>query len=282
MKKEKTTNKTRLSTWLFNKPLIFTLMCLCLGALFGLGYALVQTFLGLGNTAPLYILFALAFILPAWLMFRKLPHEKMTRNDFIAIVNGSGMISIIASLIVIFIVAFHGYEFQRDIVALYFLHPTTFAILLSIVSFISLYLFGVALVSLYAKYKRAVALGISPWKVILSMPFSFLLMWTPGYLIKDKDTKSNLEIKCNWYNKMNKWVLANFSNTLFAFLLLMFLKGVMAGISTLILAALLLVVYTLWYVKHKEDFVKNINKGYAITAVCLNIFLIISVISQFI
>jgi hypothetical protein len=58
--------------------------------------------------------------------------------------------------------------------------------------FVSLYLIGVALSGIYAKYKRATTLGIKPWKVILSMPFAFLLMWTPGYLIKDKDTKSVL------------------------------------------------------------------------------------------
>ena len=274
--------KTTLKSWLLIKPLTFTIWCLLLGVILAFGYSVIQSVFHFESFTPLYILLALTFILPACYVIQKLPHEKMNQNDFVAITNGAGLISIVASLIAVLTIGLSGETLQRNMMTLYILHPSIFYSLLFIVLLTSLYLIGVAISGIYAKYKRATTLGISPWHVILSIPFAFLLMWTPGYLIKDKDTKSGLEIQSNWFKKLNKWVLTNFNNTLFVFLLLLFFKGVIAGTSTLILSALLLVLYVLWYVKHKSDFIKNINKGYALTAVGINLAILIAVIIQFI
>ena len=272
--------KTKLKSWLLIKPLMFTLWCLILGTILGFTYSFIQSVFNFESMIPLYILCALTFILPACYTIQKLPHEKMGQNDFVAITNGAGFISIIASLVAILTIGFYGENIQRDMLMMYILHPTMFYSILLFVFVTSLYLIGVALSGIYAKYKRATTLGISPWRVILSMPFTFLLMWTPGYLIKDKEAKSELEIKSNWFKKLNKWVLANFSNTLFMFLLLLFFKCVIAGTATLVLSALLLILYVLWYVKHKSDFIKNINKGYALTAVGINLAILIAVVIQ--
>ena len=272
--------KTKLKSWLLIKPLMFTLWCLILGTILGFTYSFIQSVFNFDSMIPLYILCALTFILPACYTIQKLPHEKMGQNDFVAITNGAGFISIIASLIAILTIGFYGENIQRDMLMMYILHPTMFYSILLFVFVTSLYLIGVALSGIYAKYKRATTLGISPWRVILSMPFTFLLMWTPGYLIKDKEAKSELEIKSSWFKKLNKWVLANFNNTLFMFLLLLFFKCVIAGTATLVLSALLLILYVLWYVKHKSDFIKNINKGYALTAVGINLAILIAVVIQ--
>lgn len=272
--------KTKLKSWLLIKPLMFTLWFLILGTILGFAYSFIQSIFNFESMIPLYILCALTFILPACYIIQKLPHEKMGQNDFVAITNGAGFISIIASLVAILTIGFYGENLQRDMLMMYILHPTMFYGILSFVFVTSLYLIGVALSGIYAKYKRATTLGISPWRVILSMPFTFLLMWTPGYLIQDKEIKSELEIKSSWFKKLNKWVLANFNNTLFMFLLLLFFKCVIAGTATLVLSALLLILYVLWYVKHKSDFIKNINKGYALTAVGINLAILFAVIIQ--
>lgn len=272
--------KTKLKSWLLIKPLMFTLWCLILGTILGFAYSFIQSIFNFESMIPLYILCALTFILPACYIIQKLPHEKMGQNDFVAITNGAGFISIIASLVAILTIGFYGENIQRDMLMMYILHPTMFYGILLFVFVTSLYLIGVALSGIYAKYKRATTLGISPWRVILSMPFTFLLMWTPGYLIQDKEIKSELEIKSSWFKKLNKWVLANFNNTLFMFLLLLFFKCVIAGTATLVLSALLLILYVLWYVKHKSDFIKNINKGYALTAVGINLAILFAVIIQ--
>lgn len=272
--------KTKLKSWLLIKPLMFTLWCLILGTILGFAYSFIQSIFNFESMIPLYILCALTFILPACYIIQKLPHEKMGQNDFVAITNGAGFISIIASLVAILTFGFYGENIQRDMLMMYILHPTMFYSILLFVFVTSLYLIGVALSGIYAKYKRATTIGISPWRVILSMPFTFLLMWTPGYLIQDKEIKSELEIKSSWFKKLNKWVLANFNNTLFMFLLLLFFKCVIAGTATLVLSALLLILYVLWYVKHKSDFIKNINKGYALTAVGINLAILFAVIIQ--
>ena len=280
MQKERKQNKTQLKSWLLTKPLGFALLCICLGTVFALVYALIQTVLGIESFIPIYALCILTFVMSTWYMIKKLPHDKMNQSDFVAIINGVNIISVIASFIVIFGVVFHGFFIGRDIMALYLFHPTRFYTLFGVSIFVSLYLIGVTISGIYAKYKRAVTLGITPWKVILSMPFAFLLMWTPGYLIKEKENiKSNLEIKSNWYSKFNKWVLANANNTLFMFLILLFIKSLGAGITTMIFSALLLVIYALWVTKYKSNFVKNINDGYAMTVVGINIAVLLAVIA---
>ena len=275
------TEKTQLKSWLLTKPITFMLWFLILGLILSFGYSVIQSVFNFESMIPLYVLLALTFILPACYMIQKLPHDKMNQSDFVAITNGAGIISILASLVAILTVGGYGKNIQRDMMILYVSHPTMFYILLSFIMLTSLYLIGLAISGIYAKYKRATTLGISPWHVILSMPFAFLLMWTPGYLIKDKEIKSGLEIKSHWYSKLNKWVLSNFGNTLFVFLLLIFFKSLIAGTATLVLAIISLIIYALWYTKHKSDFIKNINQGYALTAVCINLAILLAVITQY-
>ena len=110
--------------------------------------------------------------------------------------------------------------------------------------------------------------------------FTLFMLWTPGYLIKDKTNNSNLQIKCKWYENFTDWVVSNFNNTLLVFLTLLFFKSLITGTATTILALVLLAIYTLWYIKHKSDFIKNINRGYALTAVGINIAIILTIISQ--
>lgn len=271
-------NLPQLKQWLFNKPAIFSLMFFGLVVILGLVYSLVQTFFHFETLTPIYLIFAFSFLYSAYYTIKKLPHDKMYRADFVAITNGVSIISIISSIIAISIFGIYGPAFQRKMMFMYLLHPTMFGVIFVLVTLISFYVLGLAISGVYAKYKRATTIGISPWKVILSMPFAFLLLWTPGYLIEEKTNKSNLLIKPKWYIRFNNWVLSNSSNVLFVFLFLLFAKSIIAGLPTLILTIALLICYTLWYVKHKADFIKDINQGYALTTVGINLAMIIGTI----
>ncbi len=271
-------NITQLKQWLLIKPLIFSLMFVGLVVIFGLTYSVFQTFVNFGTIIPAYTILGLSFILSAYYMIKKLPHDKMPRTDFIAITNGASLISIISSVIAISAIGFYGANIQQKMMMMYLLHQTTFGLIMISVILLSLYVLGVAISGIYAKYKRITTIGISPWKAILSMPFAFLMLWTPGYLIEEKGKKSNLLIKSKWYTRFNNWVISNFSNTLFVFLFLLFAKSIIAGLSTSILTVALLIVYILWYVKHKSDFIKNINDGYAMTSVGINIAVLLAVL----
>lgn len=271
-------NIPQLKQWLFNKPAVFSIMFFGLITILALAYSVIQTLFHFEAFTPIYFIFAISFIYSVYYMIKKLPHDNMCQSDFVAITNGSSIISIISSIIALSVFGLYGQLFQRQMMKLYFFQPVIFGILFLSITLVSLYILGVAISGIYAKYKRAITMGISPWKVILSMPFAFLLLWTPGYLIEEKTKKSNLLIKAKWYARFNNWVMSNFSNILFVFLFFVFAKAVIAGISTLIFTSALLVIYALWYTKHKSDFMKNINGGYALTCIGINLAMILSVI----
>lgn len=275
-------NLIQLKTWLLNKPLFFALSFFISGTILFLIYAAIMTIFNPNDISstgmPAYILFLVSFIACTWYTIKKLPHEIMNQNDFVAITNGASIISILTSLVTFISIGFYGEGLRQDVMILYMQHPLLFIALFLLLILLALYLIGVAICGIYAKYKRANTIGISPWKIILSMPFGFLLTWTPGYLIKEKNIKNNMEIKSRWYARFNKWVMSNFSNTLFVFLFLLLFKGVIAGMPTFVLYLALLTIYALWYVKHKSDFIKNINRGYALTAVVINVTVIIMII----
>lgn len=277
---EKTTKQ--LKSWLFGKPVLFSLVSFLSVIVFVLMYSLVGSFIhfdmGYDSLAALF-LFILPFIYPVYYLIKKLSVDKMYRNDFIAIVNGCAIISLLFSAFTIPYFT-HIEELRRYMLKMYVLHPAIFNTAAFLLIFVALYLIGVSIANIYAKYKRCTTMGINKWKVILSMPFAFFMLWTPGYLIEEKTKKSNLEIKSVWFSKFQKWVVSGFNNTLLVFLFLLLLKSVFAGILTITLSVAILVIYTLWYVKHKSDFIKNINNGYALTAVGINLAVIIAMLVQ--
>ena len=271
-------NTLQLKQWLFNKPALFSIMFLGLTTVLALIFSVIQTFLNFETLAPVYFIFAVSFIYSIYYMIKKLPHDKLYQSDFVAITNGASIISIVSSIIALSVFGLYGPLFQRKMMMLYLLQPVVFGIIFLTITIISFYVLGVAISNVYAKYKRATTIGVTPWKVILSMPFTFLLLWTPGYLIEEKTKKSNLVIKAKWYTRFNNWVMSNFSNLLFVFLFFVLAKAVIAGLSTLIFTGAMLVIYALWYTKHKSDFIKNIDNGYALTCIGINLAILISVV----
>ena len=205
MKTKTKNNLIQLKTWLWQKPLFFALSFFLLSVLCSLGYAGIQTAFNIQTLIPMYILFILSFIGCTYYTIKKLPHDKINQNDFIAITNGTTLISISTTLLAILVIDLYGSHIRQSLMMFYVLHPTSFLLTFILLALFTLYLVGVAICGIYAKYKRATTLGVSPWKVILSMPFAFLMMWTPGYLIKEKNVQNNLEIKSRWYDKFNKW-----------------------------------------------------------------------------
>lgn len=280
MKNKSNKTTSQLKTWLWNKPLMFAVFFIVLGLLVSLLFSAFQTIFNLDTLAPMYILGIIALILSAWYLIKKLPHNEMSQKDFIAITNGTTIISILSTFIALEVIP-TGPSAKAILAMMYITHSGAYLATVSLLFlFISMYLLGVAISGLYAKYKRCKSMGISPWKIILSMPFTLFMLWTPGYLIKDKTDNSNLQIKCKWYKSFTDWVVSNFNNTLLVFLTLLFFKSLITRTAATIFALVLLAIYTLWYIKHKSDFIKNINRGYALTAVGINIAIILTIISQ--
>ena len=245
-------------------------------------YSVFSAIFNISATKPLVVLLALGFVWTIYYMIKKLPHDDMYRDDFIAITNGCSLITIFIPLITLLVIGYDIRILQYKFMWLYAYHPVFLWIIGIFAAILYLYVFGVTISNIYAKYKRATQLGMSKKMVIASMPFAFLLTWTPGYLIADGKHNSNLQIKSKWYAKFNKWVVARGANTLFTFLMIVLLSNLFSGALSLLLTGALLMVYALWNLKYKTKFIKNINQNYAWVAVGINVAILIIVILRMI
>ena len=266
---------TQLKQWLFTKPVIFALTFICSFLVLGLIWSCFDMLFVTSTMLSTFVILLLSCVIATWYMIKKLPCKEIHQHDFIAISNGVYLISILFTLVAVFTGTFYGRILQRKILSLYMISHFMFTVIGMAFVFISLYLIGVMISGIYAKYKRATTIGISPWKIILSMPFSFLLVWTPGYLIEEKKQGTNLQIKSKWYIRFNNWVTSDFSNVLFVFLFFVLFRSFIGGFAMIILTIAMLILYALWYTKHKKDFIKNINSGYALSCVLINLAILI-------
>ena len=275
---KKQNDATPLRTWIFDMPAKFALVTFGLMFVISVIYAAVASLLNTSDTRPLLFILFLSFIWSICYLVKKLAHTNMYRDGFIAITNACCIITACIPSVILLFTGTNIEAVKRTFITMHITHPSTIWIILLCAAILYLYVFGLVISNIYAKYKRAREIGISKWKIICSFPFAFLLMWAPGYLINDKKNDSGIMIKSKLYSKFNKWVVANTQNTLATFLVLVMLNNVYSDASSLLLTLFLLVIYTLWYIKHKKDFLKNINRGYALSAVSINMITIFMLI----
>lgn len=267
--------KTTLKTWLFTRPFQFALRMLVLIVITWVPRLFPTINMPLFN----YITLALAVCIFAWAAYKlakSLPLKEISQKDFVALVNGY-RITILATLFIFFCYnALTGYLFS----SLWFFKMPQLATRIlfesfgMIQTFIMMFILGAALSGIYVKYRRARIMGLSPWQIILTMPFTFIMSWMPGYLIEDKSTKTNVQIKSNWYSKFTKWTIKNSVNTTFVFLFLILLSNVVLtrDITTLMFPLILFLIFSLW--NTKPNFKTNMNRGYAWLAIILNLIMV--------
>lgn len=273
-------NKNLLKTWLFDKPMMFALLTCGLSLALISIYAIISNLFEISASGPLALLLVAANVYSIYYTIKRLPHTPMARPDFIAITNACTFLIFLILFIPLMFIGPDPQIMRHKALIFYVLHPVSFWFVSIGMLMLYLYMGGLAISNIYAKYRRAVQLGVDKWKVILSMPFAFLLMWTPGYLIEDNRTKSNLQINTQWYARFNQWVVTDMLNTFFVYLVLLLVLNIFAGFPTILIAAFLLMVYTLWNIKFKDGFLKNINRGYSLTAVAINLIFVITILAQ--
>lgn len=267
-----------LSSWLFKLPFLFALFLLPTSFVLIVLYAFVTSVLNTEIMWPLFILLGGNLLGIAYYLIKKMHITNMHHKDFVAITNGYSLISIAFAVISIAMIRSETIAIRRTALWFYALHPVMFKILTVLTSLIALYLLGIIVFNIYATYKRSIQMGVSKLKTILSWPFGFLLLMIPGYLQSEPKGKSDVKISSHWYKKFNDWVLMNNANLTFTFIVLVLLQNVISGWSSLIFAIAMLIFYLLWDVKFKSSFIKNINKGYATSAIAINIIAILMVL----
>ena len=269
--------QTTLKTWLFTRPLQFALRMLILIVITWIPRLFPTLNLPLFNYGTL----ALAVCIFAWAAYKlakSLPLKEISQKDFVALVHGY-RITILGTLFIFF--CYNALTDHLFSSLWFFKMPQLITRILFesfglIQAFIPMFILGVALSGLYVKYRRAKIMGLTPWKIILTMPFTFIMSWMPGYLIADKSTKSDLQIKSSWYSKFNAWTTATSINTTFVFLFLILLSNILLTrqSATLLFPLILFLVFSLWNSTSKPNFKTNMNRGYAWFAIIINLIMI--------
>lgn len=295
MVKQNQNTKSTLKTWLFNKPAKFAIWFSIIGIiLFGISY--IPGIEKIQAITPISItIFLVTIICLTRNLIKQLPYKNINHADFVALTNGYKLTSIILFAGWITFTFFMNkckpsQIFVQDATinnALlgngYIIIPKALFTTLEIIWLvIAAYLLGLWISNIYVKYKRAKDTGLFGWKVILSMPFTFIMSWMPGYLTTDNHQTPSLTIKSNWYSKFNKWVVLNNNNTLFMFLLLFVFSNVLISShpSTILFPLILFAVYMLWKTVAKNNFSKHLNRGYIWLAIILNISMLIMFIKN--
>ncbi|MFQ6703877.1 MAG: hypothetical protein ACLRFP_02220 [Alphaproteobacteria bacterium] len=269
-------NTNTLKHWLVKTPIFFAITSFLFAIVVAILCGLILK--DANPTMPIVgIAITITTLLSAILAIRRLGIHKMDRTGLTMIFNTEMLILAIASF-VSFITLMKFIPFQ---IWLYNLMQSTggiiFAIILATcIVLASLYVFGLTIVGLWAKFLRARTMNIPLWKIICSIPFGFDMIWIPGYFLPNKtDKKPILNTNTNWILKLTNWTMTRPANAGLIFTSLIILTGLFSGISGTLLTLSMLMLFGIWAIQiGAKKFEKTIGNTYATTAVVINILII--------
>jgi hypothetical protein len=275
------TTKPNLSSWFFKEPAKLALLSFGLMAGIALLYALVARMITSANTFlnPRIILVAapVSLIFLIYKYIKWLPKENLDRKSFVAIDNGLTFIHCIFLLLSTILVTSGTQKIL--FYAMWLQHYSVFWFIFVSVSILLIYtyVFGLLIGSMYATYRRALAMGVPRYKVLLSLPFTITLFWFPGYLLKDDSReKPVVPIKSKWYSKLTDWVVAKPVNAILVFLLTLALSALPLDTYIPLFTLFFAVIFGIWLlITGVKKFRQNIGGAYSTFASTLNVTLIV-------
>lgn len=265
-----------LLTWLLWHPLKFALIAFGLIVLI----SAVLNAMGVSTDGPIAFGVIIAVVIAAAITFWYMPRGNMDRRGFIALTNAQTLIATTIFWASAIIIATYQAQITNKLLWMATMQSGMFFTIFVLVGVFYMYLFGVSLTNLYTKYQRCREMGISPWKIILSMPFGFGLLWTPGYLLDDGNkNNSSVTISARWYERLTNWIMSNPIYTTLAFALIVIYSGFFAGFNAALLTLASAVVFAIWLrIAGLSGFRGAQNRTYAYVAIVVNIAIIIGFI----
>ena len=265
-----------LLTWLLWHPLKFALIAFGLIVLI----SAVLNAMGVSTDGPIAFGVIIAVVIAAAITFWYMPRGNMDRRGFIALNNAQTLIATTIFWASAIIIATYQAQITNKLLWMATMQSGMFFTIFVLVGVFYMYLFGVSLTNLYTKYQRCREMGISPWKIILSMPFGFGLLWTPGYLLYDGNkNNSSVTISARWYERLTNWIMSNPIYTTLAFALIVIYSGFFAGFNAALLTLASAVVFAIWLrIAGLSGFRGAQNRTYAYVAIVVNIAIIIGFI----
>lgn len=265
-----------LLTWLLWHPLKFALIAFGLIVLI----SAVLNAMGVSTDGPIAFGVIIAVVIATAITFWYMPRGNMDRRGFIALNNAQTLIATTIFWASAIIIATYQAQITNKLLWMATMQSGMFFTIFVLVGVFYMYLFGVSLTNLYTKYQRCREMGISPWKIILSMPFGFGLLWTPGYLLDDGNkNNSSVTISARWYERLTNWIMSNPIYTTLAFALIVIYSGFFAGFNAALLTLASAVVFAIWLrIAGLSGFRGAQNRTYAYVAIVVNIAIIIGFI----
>lgn len=265
-----------LLTWLLWHPLKFALIAFGLIVLI----SAVLNAMGVSTDGPIAFGVIIAVVIAAAITFWYMPRGNMDRRGFIALNNAQTLIATTIFWASAIIIATYQAQITNKLLWMATMQSGMFFTIFVLVGVFYMYLFGVSLTNLYTKYQRCREMGISPWKIILSMPFGFGLLWTPGYLLDDGNkNNSSVTISARWYERLTNWIMSNPIYTTLAFALIVIYSGFFAGFNAALLTLASAVVFAIWLrIAGLSGFRGAQNRTYSYVAIVVNVAIIIGFI----
>ena len=266
-------NTHPLKTWFFRKPLIFALtsflfITLTTWIVSALLPPTETTIKIISRTTIFIILFCI------YLMFRKTNIKKVDRYSFVALTNLQsilfGILSIVMGIVLYNIATIQTW-FLLNLQTGTNITTTTIILVLSVI--VSLFLLATITINAAFKILRIKSMNIPTWKIILSLPFGFTMLWIPGYFLPENNEHNKLiSIKSKRYETFNKWLISTPINAVFAFIFFRTLYIMLSGIASLLLTLSFAMIFAIWKSQiGTKQFESNIGKSYANTAIIINI-----------
>ena len=252
-----------LISWLLWYPLQIMFLTLALTAVLMLGINAISpdTLSELSWIQVSLFATVLSMICAGFIIFSCMPRQNMDNHGFVALNNAQMLV--IPILSIVFGLAL-------------FTYPNQTIQILALVGYI--FVFSMVLTNLYAKYRRCREMGMSPWHIILSMPFGFSLIWIPGYMLPDntRNTTPAVSVNTRWYTKLTNLIISNPIYTTLVFALLTLFSRYFYGTLHIVITLSSALIYMLWFrFAGLSSFRQHQTRAYAYTAIAINITLIV-------
>lgn len=267
----------KISTWTLWQPLKFALISFFAIVLTTRLYTLLTQST---SPTPLLILLILSITTAGFLQIHATPHIKMDKKSFIAIHNAQYLILSFATLLSSILIIKYAQQILVNLLLLESQSTWSFVTTLSFVSIFYLYLIGILISNIYAKFRRIHNFGIPAWKIILTMPFGFSALWAPGYIIDNTDTKiPSVNPRTKWYKTITDWATSGTLQTIISFITINILSGFFFGFSMVLLTFALTLIFAIWALQSGlKKFTKHIGGKYTTCAIAFNIAILVLIL----
>lgn len=271
---------TTLNTWLLHTPVKFAILTfislVALGILLTIITNITSKTTGIVLT---YISMTSLLCFSTYKLIQHLPNNRLDKFSFVSLYN------IQTFFIAIFFFVTNLIIFMNTTELLSLLHDIAISpkwyhlIVFSLIAVVYLYMLGLIIANIYAKYLRCRYFNIPKWKIICSMPFGFSTLWTVGYLLPEQ-TNSNyaLRVTNKYYSNItNSIIKSNMLNVISFFLLVLISSSLFGILSTTITILLTLLYFTFKYTFGPKYLQTHIKHWYSNLAVIINIALLLTV-----